>query len=73
MALQQLNQAGETFLIVEHNVEFITTLCHKVIVLDQGLKLAEGTAAEIHNDSRVLEAYLGTTPEIAEEEMRASA
>ena len=71
VALQQLNQAGETFLIVEHNVEFITTLCHKVIVLDQGLKLAEGTAAEIHNDSRVLEAYLGTTPEIAEEEMRA--
>ena len=73
VALQQLNQAGETFLIVEHNVEFITTLCHKVIVLDQGLKLAEGTAAEIHADSRVLEAYLGTTPEIAEEEMRASA
>ncbi len=73
VALQQLNRAGETFLIVEHNVEFITTLCHKVIVLDQGLKLAEGTAAEIHNDSRVLEAYLGTTPEIAEEEMRASA
>ena len=71
VALQQLNQAGETFLIVEHNVEFITTLCHKVIVLDQGLKLAEGTAAEIHADSRVLEAYLGTTPEIAEEEMRA--
>ncbi len=73
VALQQLNRAGETFLIVEHNVEFITTLCHKVIVLDQGLKLAEGTAAEIHNDSRVLEAYLGITPEIAEAEMRASA
>jgi branched-chain amino acid transport system ATP-binding protein len=71
VALQQLNEAGETFLIVEHNVEFITTLCHKVIVLDQGQKLAEGTAAEIHADSRVLEAYLGTTPEIAEEEMRA--
>ena len=71
VALQQLNKAGETFLIVEHNVEFITTLCHKVIVLDQGLKLAEGTAAEIHADSRVLEAYLGTTPEIAEAEMRA--
>src|SRR5206468_11451234 len=35
-ALQQLNQAGETFLIVEHNVEFITNLCHRVIVLDQG-------------------------------------
>src|SRR5882724_9663350 len=73
VALQQLNQAGETFLIVEHNVEFITTLCHKVIVLDQGLKLAEGTAHEIHNDSRVLEAYLGMTPEMAEAAMRGAA
>jgi ABC-type branched-subunit amino acid transport system ATPase component len=73
VALRQLNEAGETFLIVEHNVEFITNLCHRVVVLDQGLKLAEGTAHDIHNDSRVLEAYLGTTPEIAAAEMRASA
>jgi ABC-type branched-subunit amino acid transport system ATPase component len=73
VALQQLNRAGETFLIVEHNVEFITTLCHQVIVLEQGRKLAEGTAVEIHKDSRVLEAYLGMTPEMAEEEMRGAA
>ena len=73
VALQQLNRAGETFLIVEHNVEFITNLCHQVIVLEQGRKLAEGTAAEIHKDSRVLEAYLGMTPEMAEEEMRGAA
>ena len=72
-ALRQLNEAGETFLIVEHNVEFITNLCHRVIVLDQGRKLAEGTATEIHADSRVLEAYLGTTPEIAAAEMRGTA
>ena len=70
VALQQLNRAGETFLIVEHNVEFITNLCHRVIVLEQGRKLAEGTAAEIHTDSRVLEAYLGMTPEMAAAEMR---
>ncbi len=72
-ALAQLNQAGETFLIVEHNVEFITNLCHRVIVLDQGKKLAEGTAHEIHTDARVLEAYLGMTPEMAEAEMRGAA
>jgi ABC-type branched-subunit amino acid transport system ATPase component len=73
VALQQLNAAGETFLIVEHNVEFITTLCHRVIVLEQGRKLTEGTAAEIHTDSRVLEAYLGMSPEMAEAEMRGAA
>jgi branched-chain amino acid transport system ATP-binding protein len=63
--LRKLNTAGETFLIVEHNVEFITNLCDSVIVLDQGRKLAEGTAAEVHADARVLEAYLGLPPEIA--------
>ncbi len=73
VALAQLNRAGETFLIVEHNVEFITNLCHRVIVLDQGRKLAEGTAKEIHTDPRVLEAYLGMTPEMAEAEMRGAA
>jgi len=73
VALQQLNGAGETFLIVEHNVEFITNLCHQVIVLEQGRKLAEGSAAEIHTDPRVLEAYLGMTPEMAEAEMRGAA
>ena len=72
-ALGALNRAGETFLIVEHNVEFITNLCHHVIVLDQGCKLAEGTAAAIHTDARVLEAYLGMTPEMAEAEMRGAA
>jgi len=73
VALQQLNRAGETFLIVEHNVEFITNLCHQVVVLEQGRKLTQGTAAEIHTDSRVLEAYLGMTPEMAEAEMRGAA
>ncbi|MBY0317647.1 MAG: ABC transporter ATP-binding protein [Reyranella sp.] len=73
VALSELNRAGETFLIVEHNVEFITNLCHRVIVLDQGKKLAEGTAKDIHTDARVLEAYLGMTPEMAEAEMRGAA
>lgn len=61
--LRALNAAGATFLVVEHNVEFITRLCHHVIVLDQGRKLAEGPAAAIHEDPRVLDAYLGRTPE----------
>jgi branched-chain amino acid transport system ATP-binding protein len=73
VALQQLNEAGETFLIVEHNVEFITNLCHNVIVLEQGRKLTEGSAAAIHTDPRVLEAYLGMTPEMAAAEMRGAA
>ncbi len=63
--VRKLSSAGQTFLIVEHNVEFISNLCDHVIVLDQGHKLAEGAAADIQNDPRVLEAYLGMTPELA--------
>ena len=73
VALAELNRAGETFLIVEHNVEFITNLCHRVIVLDQGQKLAEGTAQEIHTDARVLEASLGMTPDMAEADRKGAA
>ena len=58
-ALQQLNRAGETFLIVEHNVEFITNLCDHVLVLEQGRLLAEGAPKTIRTDARVLDAYLG--------------
>jgi ABC-type branched-subunit amino acid transport system ATPase component len=61
--LRRLNGVGATFLIVEHNVEFILRLCDRVIVLDQGRKLAEGSVGAIGGDPRVLEAYLGIAPE----------
>ncbi|MGE0314083.1 MAG: ABC transporter ATP-binding protein [Lautropia sp.] len=58
-AIRVLRDAGETFLVVEHNMEFIMNLCDHVIVFDQGLKLIEGRPRDVHADSRVLEAYLG--------------
>jgi ABC-type branched-subunit amino acid transport system ATPase component len=57
--LRRANADGTTFLIVEHNVDFITSLCSRVIVFDQGRKLAEGSPEAIHSDQRVLDAYLG--------------
>ncbi|MDQ2736394.1 MAG: ABC transporter ATP-binding protein [Pseudomonadota bacterium] len=58
-AIRALRDAGETFLIVEHNIEFIMNLCDHVVVFDQGAKLTEGPPVEVHADPRVLEAYLG--------------
>ncbi len=52
-------ELGISFLIIEHNIDVITSLCQRVVVLDQGAKLAEGTPEEIVSDKRVREAYLG--------------
>jgi ABC-type branched-subunit amino acid transport system ATPase component len=57
--IRALNQGGVTFLVVEHNMQFVMGLCHKVMVLHRGAKLAEGTPQEVRANSAVLEAYLG--------------
>jgi neutral amino acid transport system ATP-binding protein len=53
------NKAGMTFLIIEHNMDVIMSLCDRVWVLAEGKNLADGTPQEIQNNSKVLEAYLG--------------
>jgi ABC-type branched-subunit amino acid transport system ATPase component len=50
---------GVSFLIIEHNIDVVTSLCKRVVVLDQGRKLAEGTPDDIVQNQAVREAYLG--------------
>ncbi len=53
------NKNGMTFLIIEHNMDVIMSLCNQVWVLAEGRNLANGTPEEIQRNSKVLEAYLG--------------
>lgn len=57
------NQEGITFLIIEHNMDVIMSLCDQVWVLAEGQNLTTGTPEQIQSDSTVLEAYLGQTNE----------
>jgi neutral amino acid transport system ATP-binding protein len=66
--IRELNAQGRTFLIVEHNMEFVMSLCHRVTVLDYGNVIAEGPPQIIRSDARVLDAYLGGSLEEDEDD-----
>ena len=58
--LKKLSASGVTIATIEHNINIILELSDHILALDQGQKIAFGTAAEIQNDQRVIDAYLGT-------------
>jgi neutral amino acid transport system ATP-binding protein len=57
--IRSLNKGGKTFLIVEHNMEFVMEICDTVTVMHQGVDLVSGTPEGVRNNPDVLDAYLG--------------
>lgn len=57
--IEKLREEGKTFFLIEHDMDLITNLCDRVIVMNKGRELAEGKLDDIKRNEEVLEAYLG--------------
>jgi len=58
----ELNRRGITFLLIEHNMDMVMSLCSPVVVMAQGKVVMEGDPETVRNDARVIDAYLGDQP-----------
>ncbi len=63
--LRALRDEGMTFLVIEHHMDLIARLCDPVIVMAEGRRLTEGTFAQVADDPRVQEAYMGKRQAVA--------
>jgi branched-chain amino acid transport system ATP-binding protein len=57
--IRRANQLGTTFLVVEHNMEFLLNICSRIIALDRGIQIAAGAPSDILANQAVIDAYFG--------------
>ena len=59
--IADIHQSGMTVVLIEHNLSEVMRLCQRLIVLDNGKKIGDGTPEEVLQNQDVIDAYLGTS------------
>jgi branched-chain amino acid transport system ATP-binding protein len=64
--ISEIRKQGTSILLIEHNMRAVMTICDRLVVLNFGKEIAQGSPSEVQNNPQVIQAYLGEEDDAAD-------